>query len=46
MYAYSKDKIYPKIDIQKSDVFILAIMVLEILFDECLLDKVYNYSGF
>lgn len=31
MKAYSKEKIYPKIDVKKSDVFILGLMLLEIL---------------
>lgn len=46
MYAFSKDKIYPKVDIKKSDVFVLAIMALEILFEEDLLRKIYNYNSF
>ena len=46
MSAFSKDKIYPKVDIKKSDVFVLGIMALEILFEEDLLDKIYNYSTY
>ena len=34
MRAYSKDKIYPKVDVKKSDVFVLAVMLLEIIFGE------------
>lgn len=43
MYAFSKDKLYPKIDIKQSDVFIFAVMLLEIITGERLQSEVYNF---
>lgn len=34
MKALSKDKLYPKIDVKQSDVFIFAVILLEIIFQE------------
>ncbi len=31
MQALSKDKLYPKINVKQSDVFIFAVMLLEIM---------------
>lgn len=43
MYAFSKDRLYPKIDIKQSDVFIFAVMLLEIITGEKLQAQVYNF---
>ena len=45
MKAYSQEKIYPKIDVHQSDVFILAIMLLEIIFSEDLQTQIYDYQA-
>ena len=44
MKAFSKDKIYPKVNVKKSDVFVFAIMMLEIIFCEDLQSKIYDYQ--
>lgn len=43
MHAFSKDKLYPKLNIKQSDVFILAVMVLELVVGRRLVAEVYNY---
>jgi hypothetical protein len=43
MYAFSKDRLYPKIDIKQSDVFIFAVMLLEIITGDKLQGQVYNF---
>jgi hypothetical protein len=46
MKALSKDKLYPKIDIKQSDVFIFGIMLLEIVFQENLQTEIYDYQTY
>ena len=44
MEALSKDKMYPKIDVKQSDVFIFAVMLLEIIYEEKLQTQIYNFN--
>ena len=43
MKAFSKKKKNPNINLKQSDVFIFAIMMLEIIFEEDIQAKIYNY---
>jgi hypothetical protein len=46
MKALSQDRLYPKINIKQSDVFIFGVLLLEIIFEESLQEEIYDYQSY